>query len=405
MKFTYKHTLYASYIGYITQAIVNNLTPLLFVTFQREFAISIEKIAVLISLNFGVQLLVDLLSIKFIDKMGYRVAAVLAHVLGGIGLISLGILPYWFSNPFWGIAIAVVINAIGGGLDEVLISPLVEALPSEESASAMSILHSFYCWGQVGVVLLSTLYFQFSDGLSWRFLPIFWSIIPWVNALFFAKVPLCRLVAEDERHTSLSSLFRSRIFWILLLLMVCAGASELSMSQWSSYFAELGLGVSKTVGDLLGPCAFAVLMGTARTLYGKYAPRLNVKYALLGSAVLCVGAYLLTVFSPQPLLALAGCAVCGFAVGVMWPGTISLSAEVFPKGGTAMFAVLALAGDAGCGGGPFLAGKIAELAEKVRGLPAMFYSSPLKFGLFVVMLFPLLMVPAVLKLGKKKREG
>lgn len=402
VRFTYKHTLYASYTGYITQAIINNLAPLLFVTFQREFALSIERISWMISLNFGVQLLVDLVAAKSIDKVGYRIAAVFAHILGGIGLISLGVLPYLLPNPYIGILIAVVINAVGGGLVEVLISPIVEALPSKESASAMSILHSFYCWGQVGVVLLSTLYFQLMDEKNWCYLPVLWSIIPLLNALLFSRVPLCKLVEEHETHTSLLSLLKNRFFWLLLLLMVCSGASELSMSQWSSYFAELGLGVSKTVGDLLGPCAFAVLMGTARAIYGKCTSKLNVRYALLGSATLCVCAYLFTVFAPHPFLSLLGCAVCGFSVGVMWPGTISLSASVFPKSGTAMFAILALAGDTGCGIGPLLAGQFSEIAENIGGLSGIFGDTPLKFGLFIVSLFPLLMIPVVLSL---KKEG
>ena len=353
MKFTYKHTLYASYLGYITQAIINNLAPLLFLTFQEEFNISLESIGILISLNFIVQIITDLLSAKFVDKIGYRASIVGAHVLCTIGLISMGILPYVFVNPYVGLAIAITINGVGGGLIEVLISPIVQSLPGDEKASAMSILHSFYCWGLVIVVLLTTIYFHVFGTTNWLYLPILWSIIPLFNMILFFNVPLST-IEDDDVIIPFQKLFTTRVFGLFIVLMICAGASEQAMSQWVSLFAESGLKVSKTMGNLLGPCAFAILMGIARVFYGIKGSKINMKKALIFSSILCVISYLLAVFSNVPLISLIGCSLCGLSVGIMWPGVFSLCAKYFPKGGTSMFAILALAGDVGCTAGPGL---------------------------------------------------
>lgn len=399
MKLTYKHTKYAAYLGYITQAIVNNLAPLLFVTFNENYGISLEKIGLLVSINFGVQILVDLLAVKFIDRIGYRVGAVSAHIFAVVGLIGLGVLPEIMTDTYAALIIATCLNAIGGGLTEVLISPIVESLPGDEKASAMSILHSFYCWGHVSVVLLSTLYFSTVGIANWRWLPIIWAIVPFFNIFLFAKVPLRVLVEESER-VSVKKLCSSGVFWLLMLLMVCAGASEQSMSQWSSLFAERGLNISKTMGDLLGPCMFAVLMGLSRLVYGALGSRLNIRIGLIGTSAICIASYIIAVFAPWPILSLIGCALCGFSVGIMWPGTFSLAAEDFPAGGTAMFALLALAGDLGCGGGPGLVGVISGWAERVQAS-----ADPLKVGIGVAIIFPVLMLAGVIVLrravGKK----
>lgn len=399
MKLTYKHTKYAAYLGYITQAIVNNLAPLLFVTFNENYGISLEKIGLLVSINFGVQILVDLLAVKFIDRIGYRVGAVSAHIFAVVGLIGLGVLPEIMTDTYAALIIATCLNAIGGGLTEVLISPIVESLPGDEKASAMSILHSFYCWGHVSVVLLSTLYFSTVGIANWRWLPIIWAIVPFFNIFLFAKVPLRVLVEESER-VPVKKLCSSGVFWLLMLLMVCAGASEQSMSQWSSLFAERGLNISKTMGDLLGPCMFAVLMGLSRLVYGALGSRLNIRIGLIGTSAICIASYIIAVFAPWPILSLIGCALCGFSVGIMWPGTFSLAAEDFPAGGTAMFALLALAGDLGCGGGPGLVGVISGWAERVQAS-----ADPLKVGIGVAIIFPVLMLAGVIVLrravGKK----
>lgn len=408
MKFTARHTLYAAYLGYITQAIINNLPPLLFVTFQTRFDVPLSKISLLITINFLTQILVDLVSAKYVDRIGYRASMIISHSCSTAGLVLLGILPF-VMDPFTGIVIAMFLNAIGGGLTEVLISPIVESLPGDEKASAMSMLHSFYCWGHMAVVILSTLFFVTVGMDHWFILPILWAVVPAFNTWFFSKVPLYALVEEGEQ-LPLRKLFGAKIFWLFAVLMICAGASEQAMSQWSSLFAELGLGVSKTVGDLLGPCAFAFLMGLSRLIYGKRGSKMNLRVTIACSAVLCVGAYLLTVFSPSPLVSLIGCAVCGFSVGIFWPGVFSLSAAVYPAGGTAMFAILALAGDVGCGSGPALVGFISDLADKggfsaLSGLiPAGGTEACLKVGMLLAIVFPILLVIGMLLLKKQKEE-
>ena len=315
MKLSYNHTIYASYVGYVTQAIVNNFAPLLFLTFSRQFDLGLDRIALITTINFAVQLLVDLTSAKLIDRVGYRVSAVAAHVFAAAGLCCLAVLPYAFS--YAGILISVVLYAIGGGLIEVMISPVVEACPTEKKEAAMSLLHSFYCWGHVAVILVSTLFFRIAGIGQWRFLALLWAIVPLFNCFYFLAVPIYPIIKGAE-PMPVRSLLRRRTFWLLMLLMVCAGASEQAMSQWASAFAESALHIPKAVGDLAGPCAFAVAMGTARTLYGKYAHRIPLRKAMTACAALCIFAYLLATLTHSPVPALVGCAVCGFSVGIFW---------------------------------------------------------------------------------------
>ena len=398
MRFKDSHTLTASYLSLITQAAVNNLAPLLLLTFRAQWGLSLEQLTLLTTLNFSVQLVVDLLSAKAVDKIGYRPCMIAAHVLAAAGLAGLAALPAIFGSAYAGLMAAVVLYAMGGGLIEVLVSPIVEACPTPRKEAAMSLLHSFYCWGHVGVVLLSTLYFAAAGMENWFYLPIAWAVVPFFNIFFFSQVPL-RVLVEEENRVPVSRLFSSRLFWILMALMVCAGASEQAMSQWTSLFAEQGLGVTKAMGDLLGPCMFAALMGLSRLLYGLFGAKLNIRKGLLFSSALCIGAYLLAVFAPHPVLSLAGCGLCGFSVGLMWPGTFSLAAGEYAAGGTAMFALLALAGDVGCGAGPGLVGWISGWLEK-----SMSQISALKTGIGVAICFPLLMLLGILLLRKSSRH-
>ncbi len=406
MKFTYKHTLVACYAGYITQAIVNNLPPLLFLTFHNQFGISLEKIAMLISANFVMQIIVDIASSKIVAKIGVRNSMLLAHICAAIGFSCMGVFPFVLPEPFAGLILAAAFNSVGGGLTEVLVSPIVESLPGDEKASAMSLLHSFYCWGQVAVVLLSTLFFTVCGIENWRLLTALWAIVPFLNTLLFAKVPLCPFVEEGEEEIPLGKLFGSKIFLLLCLLMISAGASELAASQWASLFAEAGLKVTKTMGDLLGPCMFAVLMGIARLLYGIFGSKIKLVPVITASSFLCIISYAIMVFSPYPVLSLAGCALCGLSVGIMWPGVFSLSAEKYKTGGTKMFAILALAGDIGCSAGPGLVGVFVNMSESgVKLLPAAdTASSGLKTGLLFAAVFPLIMIVGMKLLSKVKTE-
>lgn len=396
MRPTYQKTIYACFTGYIVQAIVNNFAPLLFLTFQKQYDIPLSQITLLVTINFGLQLLVDLLAIGFVDKIGYRASIILAHFCSAAGLISLAFLPELFEKPFTGLLLAVVIYAVGGGLLEVLVSPMVEACPTAHKEKTMSLLHSFYCWGYVGMVLISTLFFALAGIENWKILACIWAMVPFFNAFSFFNTPIAVLGEESEESgagkekdekscTSLRCLIKNKTFWILILLMVCAGASEQAVNQWASTFAEQSLGVGKTVGDLAGPMMFAVMMGISRTIYGKYGDKIDFNRFMLFSGMLCVASYLMITLSPLPVMGLIGCAVCGFSVGILWPGTFSLAAASMRGAGTTLFALLALAGDLGCSGGPTFVGLMSGV-----------FGDNLKAGILAGIIFPLVLVVLLL---------
>lgn len=387
----YQKTIYACFIGYIVQAIVNNFVPLLFVTFHDSYGIPLSKITLLVTFNFGLQLLVDLLSVGFVDRIGYRASMLLAHGLSAVGLFLLPVLPELFADPFIGLLIAILIYAVGGGLLEVLISPVVESCPTDNKEKAMSLLHSFYCWGQVGVVLVSTLFFAVFGIQNWKLLAMLWAVIPVLNGLFFIGVPIAPLIEEGETGMKLGELLKNGLFWILFLMMLCAGASEQAVSQWASALAERGLGISKTLGDLAGPMTFGILMGISRAFYGKYGDKIRLERFMGASALLCIASYLLIALVPVPALGLVGCALCGLSVGIMWPGTFSMAAASMRRGGTALFALLALAGDLGCSSGPTLAGFVSGV-----------YGDNLRRGILAAVIFPVTLLVS-LQLIKRRR--
>lgn len=381
----YGKTITACFTGYIVQAIVNNFVPLLFVTFSSTYGIPLSKITLLITVNFVVQLLVDVLSVTFVDRIGYRASMVMAHILAALGLIFLTILPGILPDAFAGLLISVVIYAVGGGLLEVLVSPVVEACPSDNNEKAMSLLHSFYCWGHVAVIAVSAVYFKIFGIGNWRFLAAAFSVIPIVNAVVFTKVPIAPLIKEGEKGFSMKELFSRKIFWLLMIMMVCAGAGEQAVSQWASTFAEKGLGVSKTVGDIAGPMAFAVFMGCSRLFYGKFGDRINLDRFMIISTCLCLLSYIIISLVPVPALSLAGCALTGLSVGIMWPGTFSKASATLKRGGTAMFALLALAGDVGCSSGPTVVGMVSSA-----------FGDDLKKGILAGIVFPAVMLLCLL---------
>lgn len=384
----YKKTLVACYLGFITQAISANFAPLLFLTFKDTYRISLEKIALIPFVFYLTQLFIDFAATKFADKIGYRTCVVVSQVLSTVGMVLMTILPELLPIPFIGILISVIFYAIGSGLIEVLVSPIVEACPFENKDGMMSLLHSFYCWGAVSVILGSTLFFAVFGIENWKILTLIWALIPLVNAFNFITCPIERLV-EDGKSLSIRKLLSMPIFWLMILLMICSGASEASMAQWASAFTESALGVSKTIGDLAGPCLFAMFMGISRILYGKMSEKLDLTKTMLLCGTMCAICYLLASLSPLPLLGLAGCALCGLAVGIMWPGTISISSQKCPKGGTAMFAFLALAGDLGATVSPAIVGSLSELA-----------GGNLKIGLLVATIFPIMLIAGLLVLNK-----
>ena len=385
----YKKTLIACYLGFVTQAISANFTPLLFLTFKSAYEIGFEKLALIPLTFYLTQLLIDLAATKFVDKIGYRTCVVSSQVLSAAGLALMAILPELLPVPFLGILIAVVLYAMGSGLVEVLVSPIVEACPFENKAGVMSLLHSFYCWGAVGVILGSTLFFTVFGVANWKILTLIWAVVPLYNAFNFISCPIERLV-EDGESMRPGQLLRLPLFWLLILLMVCSGASEASMAQWASAFTEAAMGVSKTVGDLAGPCLFAAFMGISRVIYGKMSEKLDLVRAMTVCDLLCVVCYLTASLASLPILGLAGCAFCGIAVGIMWPGSISISSQKCPSGGTAMFAFLALAGDLGATLSPAMVGSVSNMA-----------GGDLKAGLLAGTTFPLILIFVLLVLNRK----
>lgn len=377
----YQKTVYACFVGYIVQAIVNNFVPLLFLTFHETYGIPLSQITFIVTINFGIQLLVDLLAVSFVDRIGYRASMILAHATAAVGLILLAVLPGILPVPYIGILIAVVFYAVGGGLLEVVVSPVMEACPTPNKETAMSLLHSFYCWGHVGVVLISTAFFAIFGIANWKILAVIWAVVPIVNMVVFTKVPIASLMEEGEKGMSLGDLLKTKLFWIFLLLMICSGACEQAVSQWASTFAEQGLGVSKTIGDLAGPMLFAIMMGTSRALYGKFGEKLPLGKMIMASGLLCLASYFVISLSPIPALGLIGCGICGFSVGILWPGTFSLASASMPTGGTALFALLALGGDIGCSGGPTYVGMISS---------AM--GDDLRKGILCAIIFPILLL-------------
>ncbi len=390
--YTYKTTIFACFAGYVVQAVVNNFVPLLFITFQETYGIPLSQITLLVTVNFGVQLLVDFLATFFVDKVGYRPCIVAAQFCAALGLMLLTVLPE-IIDPFAGILVAVIVYAIGGGLIEVLISPIMESCPTANKEKAMSLLHSFYCWGHVGVVLLSTAFFALFGINNYRILAFIWTLIPLFTGLLFIRTPIAPLIAEGEKGIGFGGLVKNKVFWLLVLMMICSGASEQAVSQWASAFAEKGLGISKTAGDLAGPLTFAMMMGLSRVFYGKYGERIPLDKFMTGSCLLCIGAYLLTALSLLPIFSIFGCALCGFSVGILWPGTFSKAASLLPRGGTAMFALLALAGDLGCSAGPSVVGFVSGAAE-----------GNLKNGILAAIAFPLILL-LCLTVNKKKKQA
>ena len=393
MQNKYNRTMYACFVGYIVQAIVNNFVPLLFLTFHTSYGIPLSKITLLVTVNFLLQLCVDALSVVVVDRVGYRPMAVLAHVFSAAGLILLTVLPEVLGDPFVGLLIAMAVYALGGGLLEVLISPIVEACPTDNKEKAMSLLHSFYCWGHVGVVLLSTLFFTLFGIRNWKIMALIWALIPIVNGIAFLRVPIAPLIEGGERGMTLGELARNKLFWLFMVAMMCAGASEQAVSQWASAFAEMGLGVSKTLGDLMGPMLFAIMMGLARAIYGKFGERIQLEKFMLMSCLLCVVSYLITSLSPWPALGLIGCGICGFSVGIFWPGTFSMASASLRRGGTALFCMLALGGDLGCSAGPTVVGMISSAA-----------SDNLKIGILVAILFPVVLTLCVQLRRRMQRD-
>lgn len=384
----YKKTKIACYIGFVVQAIVNNFLPILFIIFNKQYNLNYEQLGRLLFINFFTQLLADALTPALVKKTGYKLAAIYCHILAALGLCMLGILPYFFNNIYPCIVASIIIYAMGSGIIEVCLSPMVELLPGDKKAADMAFLHSFYCWGQAFTVIVTSILIAVLKQSNWQFIPIIWAIVPFVNIFNFLHVPIVEQ-PEEEKTETLFSLFKSADFLRFAVFMICAGASEIAMAEWASLFAQQALGVSKVTGDLLGPCAFAVCMGSGRVLFGFLDGKFSPRNALIANNILCIICYILVGVCNIPAFSLIACALCGFSVSLSWPGTYSMAAKYFPHGGTLMFSVLALSGDLGCSIGPWLLGAVADRFS-------------LHSGFLVCSVFPLIMVITALTLKKEK---
>lgn len=382
----YIHTLHACNIGYVTQAIVNNFAPLLFLTFRSEFGISIAETSALVMLNFVTQMVVAFLSAKIADRISYRRTLVGGGFCSALGLFLLAFLPRLIPRPFLALSVSIAVYAIGGGVVEAIDSPLVEACPFKRKAADMSLVHAFYCWGQMLVVLCSSLYFRMFHVENWRVLACVWALVPLLNAVYFMFVPMKSLVSDKERALGFSDLFRNRLFWLFAIMMLCSGASEHCMNQWASAFSESALHIDKSLGDILGPCFFAFFMGSSRTLFAVFSKKLNLLNCLVASSLSCACAYLVVGVFSNPWLCLAGCALCGWSAGILWGGVFSMSSCTIPAGGTVMFALLALPGDFGCGFGPMLVGFSTQYV----------FRDNLRYGIFSGIVFPVVMLLCLL---------
>ncbi len=391
MKFSYKATKLGCYSGYATQAVIVNFAPLLFVVFSRSFGLSMPELASIITFNFASQIAVDLFGVKYVSKIGYRKIMVASQVTAAAGFILMGILPFVI-DPYWGIIISTVCYAIGSGLSEVILSPIIEALPGEGRVSSMTFLHSFYCWGHVYTVLFATVFFNIFGIENWRYLCFWWAVLPVITALMFLKAPIVTFDEKVKEKVRIRELFSSLTFWVMMLLMMSSGAGEVSMAQWSSMFAQESLGVSRNVGDILGPCFFAITMGISRILYGKVGEKIDVEKSLMLYAVLGIFSYITATVFKNPYINLLGCGICGFSMGVMWPVVLSFGAKKFPAGGTAVFAIFAVAGDLGCSIGPEVVARVSE-------------ATTFKTGLLTAGIFPaiILILTAIMMIKGKNR--
>ena len=394
MQDKYNRTILTCFVGSSVQAVVINFAPLLYLTFHNSYGIPLQKITLLVTFNFLLQLCIDAASVGFIDRIGYRAGAVLAHAFAGLGLVLMALLPDAMPDPYTGLFIATIVYSVGSGLLEVLISPIMEACPTKSKDKAMSLLHSFYCWGHTAVVLLSTLFFVAFGVKNWKILTLIWAIVPFVNMISFARVPIAPLIQEGEKGMSIAELAKNRLFWLMMILMVCGGAAEQSVSQWASALAEKGLGVSKTLGDLMGPMFFAITMGLSRVLYGKKGDSMPLEKFMLACCLICIGSYLMIGLAPWPIVGLIGCGVCGFSVGIFWPGTLSLASAAMRRGGTAMFCLLALAGDLGCSLGPTVAGMVSGSN-----------GDNMKLGVLAAIVFPVILLGGLLAKRRSKTNG
>lgn len=410
MKKEFRLTLMAARMGFFTQALVNNLAPVFFVLFRVLYGFSYLQVGILAALNFTLQLFADITSPNLISRFGYRKCAMTAQALCAVGLILMPGLCILTGGVYISFIIPVLIYSYGAGMIEVLASPIVEAIPDLPENTKMSMLHSFYSWGQMTCVALTTLALHFIGYERWFLIPVLWSAIPIFGIILFSRARLDMADMAEKESEKGGRLF-CRSFVLMLIIMTCAGASEIAMSEWSSLFAEEALGVSKVAGDLFGPCMFALFMGMGRMCHAKFGERLNLSRLIKACSLLCVICYVGAALLRPAAASLIFCALTGLSVSLMWPGALSLAAAR-NNGGARMYGLLAAFGDIGCIIGPVVTSSVSEFAdgnERIRAIGAAYGLSAdktaLRASLLAMALIPLVMLICLSLFSDKGREN
>ena len=383
---SYKSTIAACYIGSFVQAIIVNTTPILFIPLREQFGLTFQQMGLLVLINFISQVGCDILFSNAIDKYGFRRFVVAAHGLAVVGLVLFAASPLLFDRPFAGFVTATIIFSGSGGLLELLLSPIVNAIPTDEKAGAMSVLHSFYSWGQAAVILLTTVLLFVFGRAWWQWIILIWTLVPLFNFFFLMRVPFAPNVPEEQRQ-GMDKILLKPFFIAALATILCGAAAELCISQWASAYLEEAMRLPKVVGDVGGVCLFAVMMGVGRLFYGMYGKKINVSLMMLIGTVGAAACYITVALSGTAVLSLLACGLCGLCVSLLWPGTLVVASEHYPLAGAWMFAILA-AGDIGASAGPWLMGVVAEQAHRLPFLSGLLTQgmSPDQLGLRAAML-------------------
>lgn len=358
----YRLTTISCFVGIFAQAVIINLAALLFMPLMRLHGLTYVQLGTLVAVNFSVQVGSDLVFSGLIDRIGFRRLVLPACLVGSLGLFLFALAPVLLpGRVFAGLLAATAVYSAAGGLLEVLLSPIVNAIPNEEKGAAMSLLHSFYAWGQMATIILTTLFLFLVGERHWQWMVGFWALLPLANFLLFLKAPFPPSVPEEHRLNMGDLILKP--FCLLAFAAIFFGASaEVLMNQWTSAFMERALLLPKLTGDLFGMCGFALMLGLGRAWHGKYGARFDISKALVAMSALAVLCYLVVALAPGSWPGLLACMVCGFATSLLWPGTLIVASERYPLAGAWMFALLAAAGDVGAGLGPWFTGWVVDHA-------------------------------------------
>ena len=409
MQTNYKRVKYACYTTNVSMSVVANLSPILFLTFHNLYGISYSLLGSLVLINFIAQLLIDLIFSFFSHKFNIPLAVKITPLLTLVGLFLYAVCPLAFPQyAYAGLVVGTLVFSVSGGLAEVLISPVIAAIPSDDPDREMSKLHSVYAWGVVPVILISTLFLYVFGSQSWHWLALLYMLVPLVAFLLFTKAQIPQMETPEKVSGALSFL-KNKGLWLCVGAIFLGGASECIMAQWSSGYIEQALGIPKVWGDIFGVAVFSVMLGMGRTLYAKKGKKIeNVLFLGSIGATIC---YLLAAICNMPLIGLVACAFTGLCVSMLWPGSLIVASDRFPQGGVFIFAMMAAGGDLGASVGPQLIGVITDFAianptivSFAEGMNLAPEQMGMKLGMLVGMLFPLTAIAVYFVIKKSRNE-